>query len=207
MKFFKNSISRTVWLSLLGPVAILMVMLYIARPESLHAQPAVDAQSRDKGVAAWEQIAKVLEHSRCLNCHQAVTPLQGDSRRVHIPLVVRGPDNHGVGAMRCASCHNAMGNNETSGTPGAGSPGLWQLAPISMLWQGLSSRELCEMLKDKTRNGNRDGTALIKHMETEPLVLWAWHPGGDRQPIPMSHDDFVAAMKVWVQADMTCPKS
>jgi hypothetical protein len=84
--------------------------------------------------------------------------LHGDVRRIHIPLVVRGADNHGVGAMRCGNCHNGSGNNETSGTPGAGGPGLWQLAPVSMLWQGLSSGELCRMLKDKGRNGGRDGS-------------------------------------------------
>lgn len=194
-------------ITFIGPLLIVCIVLaasfFIPAPARVHA----DTATRQQAVAAWGQIVKVLEHPRCLNCHQSVTPLQGDSRRTHIPLVVRGPDNHGVGAMRCGNCHNATGNNETSGTPGAGTPGLWQLAPLSMLWQGLSSPQLCEMLKDKTRNGNRDGAALIEHMETEPLVQWAWHPGGNREPIPMAHDDFVDAMKVWVAGDMACPKA
>lgn len=158
-------------------------------------------------LAAWDRVHSVLVSPRCLNCHQAVTPLQGDERRVHIPLVVRGSDSHGVGAMRCGNCHNGSGNNETSGTPGAGGPGLWQLAPLSMLWEGLDSGELCRMLKDRTRNGNRDGEHLIEHMETEPLVLWGWHPGGDRSPPPVPHDKFVADMKIWVEGGMACPAS
>ncbi|MBP0580186.1 hypothetical protein J8I29_12760 [Labrys sp. LIt4] len=203
-KPLSKPIARAGGLSSLAAVAILAAAPLFPAGPVLRAETTADLES--KAVVAWGQIAAVLEHPRCLNCHQATVPLQGDSRRVHVPLVVRGPDNHGVGAMRCGNCHNAMSNNETSGTPGAGHAGLWQLAPISMLWQGLSSRELCEMLKDKTRNGNRDGAALIEHMEHEPLVQWGWHPGGTRQPVPMAHDDFVAAMKIWVQGGMACPK-
>jgi hypothetical protein len=169
----------------------------------------VDAQdstnSEAGGAKAWLQIQLVLKHPRCLNCHQANTPLQGDDRHTHIPLVVRGADNHGVGAMRCGNCHNGSGNNESSGTPGGGGEGMWQLAPLSMLWQGLSSGELCRTLKDPAHNGGRDGAALIHHMEDEPLVLWGWHPGGDRSPVPISHADFVERMEQWVAAGMPCP--
>ena len=165
-----------------------------------------DATSSELGgLAAWSWIQSVLEHPRCLNCHQANIPLQGDDRHRHIPLVVRGPDSHGVGAMRCGNCHNGSGNNETSGTPGIGGEGLWQLAPASMLWQGLSSGDLCRVLKDKAHNGGRDGTALIQHMEDDQLVLWGWHPGGDRSPVPISHAEFVEQLKQWVAAGMPCP--
>jgi hypothetical protein len=144
----------------------------------------------------------VLQNPRCLNCHQLNSPLQGDSRRVHIPRVVRGTDNQGVGAMRCRNCHNNMGNNPTSGTPG----GLhWQLAPVSMLWQGLSSRDLCRAVKDPKHNGNRDGSALIKHMEDEPLVLYGWDPGKGREPVPIPHEKVVEDMKIWVAGGMACP--
>jgi hypothetical protein len=163
------------------------------------------SQGAARSLDAWNQVVTVLEHPRCLNCHQQKIPLQGDARRTHVPLVVRGTDNHGVGAMRCGNCHNGSGNNQTSGTPGAGGPGLWQLAPISMLWQGLSDGDLCRMLKDNARNGGRDGLALIEHMEHEPLVLWGWNPGGDRAPVAMPHDEFVKQMKLWVDGGMACP--
>jgi len=163
------------------------------------ARPAPDQSA---SLTAWDEIAVVLEHPRCLNCHQLDSPLQGDSRRAHIPHVVRGADNHGVGAMRCGNCHNDMGNNPTSGTPG----GLhWQLAPVSMLWQGLSSGDLCRAVKDPKHNGNRDGAALIKHMEDEPLVLYGWDPGKGREPVPVPHEKVVEDMKVWVAGGMACP--
>lgn len=165
-------------------------------------QPAPVA-SHAESLAAWNQIAAVLQNPRCLNCHQLDSPLQGDSRRPHIPHVVRGPDNHGAGAMRCGNCHNDTGNNDTSRTPG----GLhWQLAPVSMLWQGLSSADLCRALLDKSKNGNRSPHGLIEHMDKEPLVLYGWHPGVGRTPIPVSHADFMMQMRAWVAGGTACPQ-
>ena len=171
-----------------------------ARTAAVPADVLADDQAAS--LAAWGEIASVLQNPRCLNCHQLDSPLQGDSRRVHIPRVTRGPDNQGVGAMRCQNCHNNMGNNPTSGTPG----GLhWQLAPLSMLWQGLSSADLCRAVKDPKHNGNRDGAALIKHMEDEPLVLYGWNPGKGREPVPIPHEKVVEDMKIWVAGGMACP--
>jgi hypothetical protein len=181
---------------ILAATAVAMSSTGAARAEP----PSADDQAAS--LAAWDQIAAVLQHPRCLNCHQLNSPLQGDSRRVHIPRVVRGPDDQGVGAMRCRNCHNNMGNNPTSGTPG----GLdWQLAPVSMLWQGLSSGDLCRAVKDPKHNGNRDGAALIRHMEDEPLVLYGWNPGKGREPVPIPHEKVVEYMKIWVAGGMACP--
>ncbi len=151
----------------------------------------------------WDRIASVLQHPRCMNCHQLETPLQGDARRIHIPPVRRGPDNMGVSTMRCHNCHNDSGNNAMSGVPGAPH---WQLAPTSMLWEGLSTTELCRMLKNPELNGHRSPQALIEHMETEKLVLWGWNPGGHREPIPISHQEFIDLMKVWVSGGTVCPQ-
>jgi hypothetical protein len=93
------------------------------------------SSSPERSLAAWETIAAVLQHPRCLNCHQMDSPSQGDARRPHKPRVVRGPDNHGVSAMRCGNCHSESTNNPDSGVPGALH---WQLAPRTMSWQGLS---------------------------------------------------------------------
>ena len=164
---------------------------------------AQNTSNEAQSLAAWDKAVTVLQHPRCLNCHQLESPLQGDSRREHIPHVLRGTDNHGVGAMRCGNCHNDMGNNATSRTPGGPH---WQLAPASMLWQGLSGGDLCRVLKDPARNGKRSGAQLVEHMETEPLVLWGWNPGPGREPVPMAHREFVDTFKAWVAGGMACPK-
>lgn len=182
------------------PLRLALTAAAVLAAGSVHA--AEPKATRAEGLSAWTQIVSVLRHPRCLNCHQAVVPLQGDSRRLHIPLVVRGADNHGVGAMTCANCHNASGNNDTAAVPGAPH---WQLAPRSMLWQGLSVRQLCEQLKDPKRNGNRTPAMMIEHMETEALVLWSWKPGAGREPVPMPHDQFVGHMKTWVAGGTPCP--
>jgi hypothetical protein len=155
----------------------------------------------EDGIAAFRRIATVLQHPRCLNCHQPESPLQGDAARPHSPRVARGPDDKGVSAMRCANCHREA-NNTASGAPGAPH---WQLAPASMDWSGLSVGELCRVLKDPKRNGNRSLQALVEHMERDPLVLWGWSPGGKRPPVPMAHNELVDLLKVWAAADGVCP--
>jgi hypothetical protein len=161
------------------------------------------ATSDAASLAAWEKIGTVLEHPRCLNCHQLDSPLQGNMRRPHVPRVIRGPDNRGVGPMRCGNCHNEMGNNPTSKTPGAPH---WALAPVSMRWQGLSTGELCRMLKDPALNGDRSPAALVEHMATDLLVGWGWNPGQGLEPVAIPHAAFVDLMKVWVAGGTACPQ-
>ncbi|MBI1211030.1 MAG: hypothetical protein GC190_06170 [Alphaproteobacteria bacterium] len=155
------------------------------------------------GLSAWSKIEAVLKHPRCLNCHQATAPLQGDEGKPHVPRVSGGPNGAGTGGMRCATCHKPSGNDEMTGTPGAKG---WRLAPASMTWQGKSPAELCAALKDPKTNGNRNGEQLIEHVDREPLVLWGWSPGGSRKAVPLAHKDMIALMHQWVAGGMPCPK-
>ena len=105
--------------------------------------------------------------------------------------ITRGVDDKGAIGARCVACHRDE-NNDT-GVPGAPH---WQLAPLSMGWQGLSVGELCTVLKDPKLNGNRTLADLIKHMDEDKLVLWGWGPGKDidgkdREPVPIPHAEFV----------------
>ena len=89
------------------------------------------------------------------------------------------------------------------------------MAPAAMAWESapgkaLSDAELCALLKDKTRNGNRELADTLHHVATEFLVLWAWNPGtranGEpRQTPPISHDDFVQAFTQWMDKGAPCP--
>jgi hypothetical protein len=180
---------------------------------SAHGQDNKPSEAeRTAALTAWDSIVTVLQHPRCMNCHQENIPLQGDERRIHIPLVVRGPKDgeegagEGVGAMRCRSCHNVSGNNETSGTPGGGDTKKerWRLALSTMAWQGRSSAEICNALKDPKLNDNMSGQDLLKHMSS-PLVMWGWKPGDGRTPIPMPHNEFMDHMMIWVAGGMACP--
>jgi hypothetical protein len=165
------------------------------------------AQTTSRNAAAtFTEIAKVLTHPRCLNCHpRDDRPRQGpaEATRWHQMNVQRGPDGHGRTGQRCATCHRDI-NNAASGVPGAHN---WHLAPLSMGWQGLSTAELRRTLKDTTKNGNRSPQALLEHFATDPLVRWGWEPGAQRAPIPIPHADFVKLVEHWVQTGAECPPS
>ncbi len=170
--------------------------------------PASTAQ----GLAAWEQVYSVLTHPRCINCHTATNyPQQGDDRRRHVANVVRGPEGKGVPALNCAGCHQET-NADSTGVPGGHN---WHLAPLSMRWQdtndrALSSAEVCRAVTDRSKNNNLDGPGLLRHHEEEPLVKWAWNPGrrpdGTTRTLPpLTHEQFVAATRRWVEAGTPCP--
>ena len=150
----------------------------------------------------FEPIYQVLTSPRCMNCHTVTNfPRQGDERRRHDQLVMRGEENHGVPTLHCETCHQDS-NVADGAVPGAPH---WGLAPLSMAWEGLNPAQLCTNLKDTQLNGERELDDLLQHMTQDALVLWAWTPGGGRNTPPLSNADFVAAVTAWVEAGGPCP--
>jgi len=115
--------------------------------------------------------------------------------------------------LNCATCHQGA-NADSTGVPGAEN---WHLAPLSMRWQDvndkiLSSADVCKAVTDRSKNGNMDAAALLKHHQTEPLVHWAFAPGRGRDGMarslpPLTHDQLVAATRTWVEAGTPCPQN
>lgn len=154
------------------------------------------------GKSLFDPIASVLTHPRCINCHQAESPRQTDAKIRHLPLVVRGTDGHGAPTQRCQTCHQTSNTGDSGIVPGVAG---WGLAPLSMLWEGKSKQYICEQIKDPARNGGRrTGDQVIEHMKSDPLVLWAWHPGYGRTQPPLTHAELVVALEAWVRAGRPC---
>ena len=175
---------------------LLIIVVPIAACSRSQAAPTGDS-------VLFDQIASVLMHPRCINCHQDNSPTQGDERIRHRPLVVRGANDHGAPTQPCQTCHQET-NTADGFVPGVVN---WRLAPLSMLWEGKTKAQICEQMKDPTRNGGRKGGKdVIEHMKTDPLVLWAWAPGGGRTTPPLSHEKFVEVLDTWVSAGMPCPQ-
>lgn len=155
-----------------------------------------------RAAALFREAGRVFTHPRCINCHPAgARPLQGDDSRPHQPPVQRGPDGHGPVGMQCATCHGAT-NYDPAGIPG---DGAWHLAPASMAWEGKSVGEICRQLRDPSRNGGRSLEAIAEHIAKDPLVGWAWHPGGTRTPAPGSQAQLGALVRAWIDAGAHCP--
>jgi hypothetical protein len=157
-----------------------------------------------QGAEEFTRIAQVLKSPRCLNCHPAGnSPHQGDEARVHDFRVTRGPADRGVPGMNCSTCHQEK-NQESSGVPGAPH---WQLAPLSMAWEGLSDAELCRAVLDRSKNGGRSVADLVHHMAEDALVKWAWEPGGARTPPPIARDVFNELVRTWAAKGAACPEA
>ncbi|KAF1723146.1 hypothetical protein [Pseudoxanthomonas wuyuanensis] len=171
--------------------------------------PRISPEQKAQALQAFATVEQVFQHPRCINCHiPGDAPLQFDSQTRHAMNVVRGPEGKGAPGLPCATCHAEA--NPPAGYGPHAPPGAphWQLPPPDqkMAWIGLPAAELCAMIKDKQRNGGRDFAALTKHVAEDKLVLWGWEPGGDRAPVPVPHDRFVAAFTAWADAGGPCPE-
>ena len=197
-------------LSVLVAVAILLMggpVGYAAsevRPNTL-ATPESFAGIKDRAarsVALFIELGKVLTNPRCVNCHPAGDrPRQGDLSRPHQPPVERGPDGHGLAAMRCNICHQ-QANFDPGRMPGHPD---WHLAPREMAWEGKSLHEICVQIKDSERNGGRSLEQLVEHIGTDSLVGWGWAPGFGRQPAPGTQKQAGALVEAWVKTGAVCP--
>lgn len=154
--------------------------------------------------AAFGAIVPVLRHPRCMNCHSAGDfPRQGEDSHPHTMQIRRGPDGHGVNAVKCDTCHqkqNVAGAHTPPGAPD------WHLPSrdTPMIWEGLSDRQLCELFKDPKQNGGRTAHQIVEHMST-PLVEWGWKPGEGRAAVPMPFADFLSRAKEWAANGAACP--
>lgn len=157
---------------------------------------------KQRSLALFDEVGKVIQHPRCLNCHPAgERPTQADAMRPHMPLVVRGDGGIGATGLRCTTCHHEK-NYDVAGVPG--NP-KWALAPAEMAWQGKSLGAICEQIKDKNRNGGKTMAELVHHMAEDELVGWGWHPGGKRTPAPGTQAEFGALFKAWADSGAYCP--
>ena len=169
-------------------------------PEAFAAIADADARSR----AIFMEASKVLLHPRCVNCHPPDdTPRQREASMPHDPPVRRGPDDRGLPGLRCMSCHQ---EHNVDGTRVPGAP-EWHLAPLEMVWLGRTAGQICEQLKDPTRNGGKTLEQIVEHSAKDALVGWGWKPGADRKPAPGTQEQFGALMEAWAASGAACPPS
>jgi hypothetical protein len=152
-----------------------LALLYVIFVSSIEAQQELQPPSAFDAIgdrtqrsrALFEELGKVLTHPRCMNCHPAGDqPLQGAEHKIHYPPARRaGPD---VFSIACHGCHTDRNFRVPEPTSFQSIPGhpRWELAPLSMAWEGKSLGEICRQLKDKERNGgSRFGPAARAYRE------------------------------------------
>lgn len=119
--------------------------------------------------------------------------------------VRRGVDGRGTAAMRCTNCHQVESSTIPHAPPGAPD---WRLPPprTPMAWTGLGPGDLCRMIKDPARNGNRGLPELLTHVTHDDLVIASWNPGPGRPVPPLTHEEFVRRFKEWIDGGADCPE-
>jgi hypothetical protein len=163
----------------------------------------------ERSRALFNEIAKVVTHPRCMNCHPAGEhPTQGADRHEHMPPAFRGEAGTGIAGMSCSACHTEK-NFTLVGTGATyksipGHP-RWGLAPIEMAWQGRSISQICQQIKDPARNGGRSLALLQEHFAKDDIVAWGWVPGEGREPAPGNQQQLGELAQAWIDSGAECP--
>ena len=163
----------------------------------------------ERSRALFNEIAKVVTHPRCMNCHPAGNhPLQGNDRHEHMPPVPRGEAGLGVAGLACSACHTERNFTLVGvGSSYKSIPGhaRWGLAPLEMAWEGKSVGAICQQLKDPARNGGRTLALLHEHFAKDDLVAWGWEPGEGRDPAPGNQKQLGELVQAWIDTGAQCP--
>ena len=193
-----------------GSAIALLCCMMVAASVSASAQPSntlqppsafatiSDPAARSRAIFA--EMAKVLTHPRCMNCHPATNRLtQGNDEHPHQPVATRD--------TTCMTCHtdrNFTLHEQASYRSIPGHP-RWMAAPIEMAWQGKSVGEICRQIKDPDRNGGRNLSLLHDHLAHDDLVAWGWQPGAGRDPAPGSQALLGELIQAWIDTGAQCP--
>jgi hypothetical protein len=165
------------------------------------------ANTSERSRAIFQEVAKVITHPRCMNCHPAGDhPLQGNDQHEHMPPIWRAETGHFE--VSCSGCHmekNTTLHDTASYKSIPGHP-RWGFAPMSMAWQNKSVGDICRQLKDVNFNGGRDLAALQEHIAKDDLVAWGWNPGAGRQPAPGSQEAAGKLVQAWIDSGAACPQ-
>ena len=154
---------------------------------------------------AFKDAYRVFMHPRCMNCHPSGdAPLQGDDSHIHTQNVTRGPEGKGLYAMKCSNCHqsaNTPGENMPPGNPN------WHLPPanLKMVFQGKTPAQLAVQFKDRKLTG-KTLQEMLHHVEEDKLVAGCWNPGDGRTKPPLSHEEFAAKFREWIEKGAAIPK-
>jgi hypothetical protein len=162
------------------------------------------APATDNGNHPFDDVARVLMHPRCMNCHPAGDrPLQKDTQIFHKQNVSRNIEKLG---HACTTCH------PTKAVPGANMPPAaphWHMpsARVPMIFEKRTPQQLCEQLKSPAANGNRTLEQIRHHMAEDAIVKWGFSPGEGRSVPHLSHEEFVKRVDAWLAAGAPCPQS
>jgi mono/diheme cytochrome c family protein len=174
----------------------------LQEPEAF--QSITDTAQRSRAI--FTELGKVLTHPRCMNCHPAGNePLQGADHHVHYPPAHRASPN--VYSDACSTCHTDRNFTVPAPTTFQSIPGhpRWDLAPLSMAWEGKSLGDICRQIKNRDLNGGRDLALLQEHIAKDDLVAWGWNPGKGREPAPGSQALAGRLARAWIEAGADCP--
>jgi hypothetical protein len=78
---------------------------------------------------------------------------------------------------------------------------------MRMVFQGKTPAELARQLKNPKQNGGKTLEGILKHVSDDSLVKQSgWSPADDKSKPALSHEEFGAKMREWIEKDAAIPE-
>lgn len=150
-------------------------------------------------------------HPRCTNCHVDDSGVPGwdgliyGAGAVHGMNVQAGESRIGAEGLPCRTCHvtSDAPNTVPRAAPHIEEP--WQLAPVTLAWQGQSAAALCAQLRDPAQTDGQDIAEIADHIRTSAFVAWGFAPGAGRSAPGGSPARLAQDLMDWEAAGAPCP--
>lgn len=182
-----------------------------------HARP-MPSPTPPHGVAAFTDIQDVFIHPRCKNCHTSEDrPKVGEGSTTTHVMFMNNQVERGDG--NCLTCHS-LNNPPTTDPDYQNAPKVvttpveWHMPDVTDSFDNKSITEICNhiVMREGGRNNLQDleDNLVDDHIEIDNLVKWAFNPVTHNpnytlQSPNMTHFEFVAKMRQWIQAGASCP--
>ena len=143
-----------------------------AQPLKSPAEFEAIGDKAERSRAMFTEIAKVLTHPRCMNCHPAGEHALQGAGREHNPQVWRHNAETGAIGTTCSACHTEANVTLHEGASYKSIPGhpRWELAPKSMAWEGKSIGDICRQVKDVTATAGATSRCCTS---ISPRTIWS----------------------------------
>ena len=163
----------------------------------------------ERSRALFNEIAKVVTHPRCMNCHPAGNhPLQGDDRHEHLPPVPRGEAGLGVAGLNCATCHTERNFTLVGAArPTRAFRAIRAGASRRSKWPGKASRSARSASSSRTRRATADARSRCC-TSISRTTTWSRGAGSRAKGASRRRADqkqLGALAQAWIESGAQCP--
>ena len=171
----------------------------------------VIADQAERSRALFNEVAKVVTHPRCMNCHPAGEhPTQGNDQHEHMPPTCAArPASASPGVLLGLPHREELHAGRHRRDATRAFRAIRAGSSRRSRWRGRASRSARSASSSRTRSATaaRSLALLHEHFAKDDLVAWGWAPGEGREPAPGTQQQLGELAQAWIDTGAECPST